>query len=99
MTALSKRLMDAAELAESSPILSVMQDGLLECAGDALLLEQEHDRLRAALQMIDTGDCENYTSGHLACFKNRRTPEAIYGADRCCNSCIARRALNGVQMP
>lgn len=38
-------------------------------------------------------ECESYTTGIGSCFTNGRTPEAQYGADRCCHSCIAAKGL------
>jgi pyruvate kinase len=37
--------------------------------------------------------CENDTSGIGACFRNGRTPDAKYGADRCCWSCLAHSLM------
>lgn len=37
--------------------------------------------------------CENYTSGIGSCFRNGRTPDAKYGEDRCCWSCLANMTL------
>lgn len=47
-----------------------------------------------ALRNISVQDCENFTSGLFSCFKDGRTVNAQYGADKVCNSCIAEKALN-----
>lgn len=41
-------------------------------------------------------ECENFTSGIGSCFRNGRTVDAQYTADRCCNSCIAHDALERI---
>lgn len=49
-------------------------------------------RLRAALTLIGT-DCANYWGGTNCVTNGGRTPDAQYGADRWCDQCIARDAL------
>jgi hypothetical protein len=46
-----------------------------------------------ALQSIDTGGCENFTTGYGSCVKDGRTPDADYTADKVCDSCIAHAAI------
>ena len=41
------------------------------------------------------GECENYTSSIGSCLRNGRTPDAKYGEDRCCWSCLANISLMG----
>ena len=65
----------------------------------ALAYHIERERLETALWQIlwSTRDqCEHFTSGIGSCFRNGRTPEAFYGAERCCNSCIAHLALHPI---
>lgn len=52
--------------------------------------------LEKALRYIlaaSADQCENYTSGIGSCFRNYRTPDATYGADRCCWPCLAHSVL------
>jgi len=46
------------------------------------------------LQLIRGQHCESFTSGLGSCFRNGRTPDAEFGADRCCKACIADAALS-----
>lgn len=57
----------------------------------ATTVEARIDRLRAALTLIGT-DCANYRA-HYTCVTAGRTRDAQYGADRWCEQCIARDAL------
>lgn len=50
-------------------------------------------RLRKALRLIRGEACERSTAGLGSCFGNGYTPNAEYGADRCCHACIADAAL------
>jgi hypothetical protein len=49
--------------------------------------------LRAALEILDLGICEKFTSGIGECFRSGLTADAEYLADRACTSCIAHKAL------
>jgi hypothetical protein len=56
------------------------------------------DPCRFALQLIGTS-CETYT-GWITCISAQtRSPYARYGADRWCDRCIARTALEGDAFP
>lgn len=52
-----------------------------------------------ALKWIRRDGCENFTSGLGSCFRNGRTPDAQYGADRCCAPCVADTALRAEVKP
>lgn len=59
-----------------------------------------NDSMLIALRQIiaaSGGQCERLTTGIGSCFTSGNpwpwTPDAKYGADRCCNACIAHRAL------
>jgi len=45
------------------------------------------------------GGCEHSTSGIGSCFRNHRTADARYGADRACTACIAWQVLRGLPLP
>ncbi len=53
-------------------------------------------QMHGALLIIRGFECESFTSGLGSCFRNDRTPEAYYGAERCCHACIAWKALGGI---
>lgn len=50
-----------------------------------------------ALRIIAARDCENYTTGLGSCYENGRTPDAKFGAERCCTACIADSGLKGLE--
>jgi hypothetical protein len=52
--------------------------------------------LAEALALIRRDACENFTTGLGSCYQHGRTPDAKYGAERCCDSCIADAALASV---
>lgn len=52
--------------------------------------------LTALLHIAPEMECENFTSGVGSCFRNGRTVNATFGADRCCNSCIAHDAFGRI---
>lgn len=50
--------------------------------------------MRDALERIAGNGCEhNTTPGWGHCYIEGRTPDAEFGADRCCDACIAHAAL------
>jgi hypothetical protein len=49
---------------------------------------------KALRQIAPVRECESFTSGIGSCFRAGRTPDAKYGADKCCASCIAHDALD-----
>lgn len=66
----------------------------------APLISQRHAlRMKAALEDIlshTNGTCASFSSSGIGeCFRSGRTPRAEYGADQCCEQCIADRALHG----
>ena len=56
-------------------------------------LAGEIGRLRGALKAIMLDGCEKSTTGIGWRFQNGKTPDAEFGDDQCCNSCIAHKAL------
>lgn len=70
--------------------------------GEQLLLTaRDHyqgDPLRFALELIGT-TCENFTVGDCTNARLRRSPYAKATADRWCDRCIARTALEGGEFP
>ena len=58
-----------------------------------------HEVLIAGLELIRGDHCESFTTGLGSCFRNGRTPDAIYGADRCCLPCIADSTLRCIPLP
>lgn len=48
--------------------------------------------MKDALNLI-AGSCETFHGGHIRCWDTDRTPDALYGGARWCNSCIAKWAL------
>lgn len=54
--------------------------------------------LKFALELIGT-ECENFTRGDCTNAAVRRSPYAKYLADRWCDHCIARTALEGGEFP
>lgn len=62
------------------------------------------DTARSALSIAVTAlrhiapelKCEAFTSGIGSCFRVGRTPDARYGADKCCDSCIANDAFERI---
>lgn len=58
--------------------------------------------LEAGLRVIAesaAGGCEHSTSGIGSCFRNHRTADAHYAADRACTACIAWQVLRGLPLP
>jgi hypothetical protein len=58
--------------------------------------------LEAGLRVIAesaAGGCEHSTTGIGSCFRNHRTADAHYGADRACTACIAWQVLRGLPLP
>lgn len=54
------------------------------------------DHLAAALKAIDQGQCERTTRKEYECIREGwRSPIALYGDDKWCDSCIAHYALEG----
>ncbi len=51
--------------------------------------------MHSALLLIRGFECETFTTGLGSCFQNDRSPEAYFGADRCCTACVAWKALGG----
>lgn len=66
-------------------------------AKDAALQSARKDercaKLESALRNIRGNSCANYTTGLGSCFRAGRTPTSCYSAERCCDPCIAHRAL------
>jgi hypothetical protein len=50
----------------------------------------------AALTLIDRHGCETFTSGRCLDENSGRTRGAEYGAERWCDPCVARDALNRI---
>jgi hypothetical protein len=71
--------------------LSVAQ--IKELIAHTRQLERGLAKTGKALRTLRQDGCENYTSGIGSCFRNHRTPDAEFGADRCCTSCVADAAL------
>jgi hypothetical protein len=49
--------------------------------------------IEAMFLLRGSGRCEHFTHPVGACFAEGRTPDAEYGADKCCTACVADRAL------
>jgi hypothetical protein len=49
--------------------------------------------VEAMFLLRGTGRCEHTIAPVGACFLEGRTPDAEYGADKCCTHCIADKAL------
>lgn len=59
--------------------------------------EQKLRIARKALRLIaPLRVCESFTTGIGECFKQERTVDAEYTADRVCDSCIAHDALDRI---
>jgi hypothetical protein len=71
--------------------LSVAQ--IKELIAHTRQIERGLAKMEKALRTLRQDGCENYTSGIGSCFRNHRTPDAEFGADRCCASCVADAAL------
>ena len=68
-------------------------DFVLDAADEIVRLRTRVAELEAALRHISIGKCENDTRPGYHCADEGRTPDAKYGADRMCPSCIAAPAL------
>jgi len=81
--------------------LAGMKTGEAMRAGLTHTIAQQATRLQAletALNQIlaaTDGHCERLTTGIGSCFVSGYSPDAEYGADRCCDACIAHHALSG----
>ena len=48
--------------------------------------------LRAALERIDRDGCQNFYGG-TRCWEAGRARDALYGADKWCDACVAHAAI------
>jgi hypothetical protein len=58
------------------------------------------DVLKTALEAIlekGANSCQSYTTGLGSCFRNGRSLDAKWGADKVCDCCIAAAALQKAQ--
>lgn len=81
--------------------LHLTADNAARLGEQLLLLTRDHyqgDPLRFALTLIGT-TCENFTLGDCTNARLRRSPYAKFTADRWCDRCIARTALEGGEFP